>query len=337
MANILRNLNINGVEYNVGYSQNDLTDELKAKYDASQQNAIDASAVTISEAAGSGDILKTYTFTQNGNAIGTINLAKDLVVSGGEIVEKDGEKYLSLTIANQETPVEIPVKDLVDVYTGSTYINITNGNVVELKLSDVDAALMAESAQVGAAIKSNAAAAAAAKTAADNAQAAAENAQTAADNAQAHSEAVRSDLGQADATAGSGTAFARIKSLEEEIESLSGGAGSIANQIDTKISAYDTATVQPIAGRVKAIEDDYLTSDDKEGLQAAIDAKVAQSDYDAKMTALDKSVSDNAEAIGNNAEAIGIMGEKLAGISTGANKTTYTYVESTATLNIVTA
>lgn len=330
MANILRNLNINGVEYNVGYSQNDLTDELKAKYDASQQNAIDASAVTISETAGSGDILKTYTFTQNGNTIGTINLAKDLVVSGGEIVEKDGEKYLSLTIANQETPVEIPVKDLVDVYTGSTYINITNGNVVELKLSDVDAALMAESAQVGAAIKANAAAAAAAKTAADNAQAAA-------DNAQAHSEAVRSDLGQADATAGSGTAFARIKSLEEEIESLSGGAGSIANQIDAKISAYDTATVQPIAGRVKAIEDDYLTSDDKEGLQTAIDAKVAQSDYDAKMTALDKSVSDNAEAIGNNAEAIGIMGEKLAGISTGANKTTYTYVESTATLNIVTA
>lgn len=330
MANILRNLNINGVEYNVGYSQNDLTDELKAKYDASQQNAIDASAVTVSEAAGSGDILKTYTFTQNGNTIGTINLAKDLVVSGGEIVEKDGEKYLSLTIANQETPVEIPVKDLVDVYTGSTYINITNGNVVELKLSDVDAALLAESAQVGAAIKANAAAAAAAKTAADNAQAAA-------DNAQAHSEAVRSDLGQADATAGSGTAFARIKSLEEEIESLSGGAGSIANQIDAKISAYDTATVQPIAGRVKAIEDDYLTSADKEGLQAAIDAKVAQSDYDAKMTALDKSVSDNAEAIGNNAEAIGIMGEKLAGISAGANKTTYTYVESTATLNIVTA
>lgn len=330
MANILRNLNINGVEYNVGYSQNDLTDELKAKYDASQQNAIDASAVTVSEAAGSGDILKTYTFTQNGNTIGTINLAKDLVVSGGEIVEKDGEKYLSLTIANQETPVEIPVKDLVDVYTGSTYINITNGNVVELKLSDVDAALLAESAQVGAAIKANAAAAAAAKTAADNAQAAA-------DNAQAHSEAVRSDLGQADATAGSGTAFARIKSLEEEIESLSGGAGSIANQIDAKISAYDTATVQPIAGRVKAIEDDYLTSADKEGLQTAINAKVAQSDYDAKMTALDKSVSDNAEAIGNNAEAIGIMGEKLAGISAGANKTTYTYVESTATLNIVTA
>lgn len=323
MANILRNLNINGVEYNVGYSQNDLTDELKAKYDASQQNAIDASAVTVSEAAGSGDILKTYTFTQNGNTIGTINLAKDLVVSGGEIVEKDGEKYLSLTIANQETPVEIPVKDLVDVYTGSTYINITNGNVVELKLSDVDAALMAESTQVGAKLKANAAAAAAAKTAADNAQ--------------AHSEAVRSDLGQSDATAGSGTAFARIKSLEEEIESLSGGAGSIANQIDTKISAYDTATVQPIAGRVKAIEDDYLTSDDKEGLQTAINAKVAQSDYDAKMTALDKSVSDNAEAIGNNAEAIGIMGEKLAGISAGANKTTYTYVESTATLNIVTA
>lgn len=330
MANILKRLNINGAEYNIGYSQNDLTDELKAKYDASQQNAIDASAVTVSEAAGSGDILKTYTFTQNGNTIGTINLAKDLVVSGGSIVEVDGVKYLRLSIANQESPVDIAVTDLVDVYKGSAYIDIAADNTVSVKFADLDAALLAESAQVGAAIKANAAAAAAAKTAADNAQ-------TAADNAQAHSEAVRSDLGAADAAAGSGTAFARIKSLEAEIESLSGGAGSIANQIDEKISAYDTATVQPVAARVKAIEDDYLTSADKEELQTAVDGKVAQADYDTKMAALDKSVADNATAIGNNAEAIGIMGEKLAGISTGANKTTYEYVESTATLNIVTA
>ena len=73
--------------------------------------------VTIAEAAGSGDILKTYTFTQNGKEIGRINLAKELVVTGGNIVEIDGVKNLQLTIANQDAPVNIPVTDLVDVYT----------------------------------------------------------------------------------------------------------------------------------------------------------------------------------------------------------------------------
>ena len=163
MANILKKLNINGAEYNIGYSQNDLTDELKAKYDAMEQNAINAGKVTISEEAGTGNILKTYKFSQNGAEIGSINLAKDLVVSGGEIVEKDGVKYLSLTIANQENPVEIAVTDLVDVYTGSTYINITNGNVVEVKFADLATALAAEGNAVGNKMKANAEAAAAAQ------------------------------------------------------------------------------------------------------------------------------------------------------------------------------
>ena len=341
MANILRNLNINGVEYNIGYSQNDLTNELKAKYDAMEQNAINAGKVAIAEAAGSGDILKTYTFTQNGAEIGRINLAKDLVVSGGEIVEKEGVKYLSLSIANQEAPVEIPVADLVDVYTGSTYINITDGNVVELKVSDLDAHLAAEGSAVGNKLKANAEAAAAAdaKGAQGISDAAAASAAVAAEQGRAEGveQGLRADLGQSNAAAGTGSAFARIKSLEAEIESLSGGAGSISNQIDEKITAYDTATVQPIAGDVATIKGDYLKAADKTELNQAIGTKVAQSAYDTKMSALDKSISDNATAIGNNADAIDTMGQKLAGISAGANKTTYTYVESTATLNIVTA
>lgn len=91
--------------------------------------------VTMTEAAGSGDILKTYTFTQNGKAIGTINLAKELVVTGGDIVEIDGVKNLQLTIANQTTPVNIPVNELVDVYTVEANANkvqvaISNANVI---------------------------------------------------------------------------------------------------------------------------------------------------------------------------------------------------------------
>lgn len=89
--------------------------------------------VTISEAAGSGDVLKTYTFTQNGKEIGKINIAKDLVVTGGEIVEIDGVKNLQLTIANQSTPVNIPVTDLVDVYTAQK-----NASQVQVAISNTN-------------------------------------------------------------------------------------------------------------------------------------------------------------------------------------------------------
>ena len=91
--------------------------------------------VTMSEAAGSGDILKTYTFTQNGKAIGTINLAKELVVTGGDIVEIDGVKNLQLTIANQTAPVNIPVNELVDAYTEGYLINIDESNEISIDIN----------------------------------------------------------------------------------------------------------------------------------------------------------------------------------------------------------
>lgn len=191
---------------------------------ADKTEAINAGKVSISEAAGTGNVLKTYTFTQNGETIGTINLAKDLVVSGGEIVEKDGVKYLSLTIANQETPVEIPVADLVDVYTGSTYIAISEGNEISVKFADLDAALAAETAVVGAAIK-----------AAD----------------------AKGAQGIADAAAAQGVA-------------------DVAKGI-----------ADANAGRLDAIEADYLKAADKTELQGKIDNKVAQSDYDAKVAELE--------------------------------------------------
>lgn len=210
--------------------------------------AIAAGAVTIAEAAGTGNVLKTYTFTQNGAEIGTINFAKDLVVSGGEVVEKDGVKYLSLSIANQETPVEIPVTDLVDVYTGSTYIEISASNEISVKFAELDAALAAETATVGAAIK-----AADAKGAQGISDAAA--AKTAADNAQAHSEGVRTDLGnKADEASATGSAFARIAQLKADLGALSGDGGTVSEQINAAISSYDTATVQPLAGKVTANE-----------------------------------------------------------------------------------
>ena len=94
-------------------------------------------------------VLKRYTFSQNGNTIGTINIPKDLVVTAGKVVvagdgQNDtenisgataGDKYLKLTIANQTAPVYINVKDLVDVYTvetGATEVQLALSNSNEL-------------------------------------------------------------------------------------------------------------------------------------------------------------------------------------------------------------
>ena len=67
---------------------------------------------------------------------------------------------------------------------------------------------------------------------------------------------VRTDLGnKTDAANSEGSAFARIANLKQVVQDLTGGSGeSIESQINAKISAYDTATVQPIAGRVSANE-----------------------------------------------------------------------------------
>ena len=87
--------------------------------------------------------LKTYVLKQGTTEIGKIDLPKELVVTGGDvIVAKDeaglttGEKYLKLTIANQDKPVYIAVKDLVDVYTAGAGITISDKNVVSVKLAE---------------------------------------------------------------------------------------------------------------------------------------------------------------------------------------------------------
>lgn len=76
-------------------------------------------AVSVTETAGTGNVLKVYTLTQRGNTIGTINIPKDMVATSGEIVNSDGTNtgvFLKLTIANSN-PIYINVADLVE-YNG---------------------------------------------------------------------------------------------------------------------------------------------------------------------------------------------------------------------------
>lgn len=92
--------------------------------------------------------LKSYELRKNGEKVGvSIDIPKDLVVTKGEVKEVEeenvpyegaivGDLYLELSIANQPTPVYIPVKSLTDVYTGSTYISVDAG-VISVKYDDL--------------------------------------------------------------------------------------------------------------------------------------------------------------------------------------------------------
>lgn len=108
------------------------------------------SALTISlkvAGAPTSDYLKTYILSQGTNEIGRIDIPKDLVVTSGSLVHgtwtddtftKDPEgpdTALELIIANQEKPVYINTKDLVDYYTAGNGIDIDNThNTIALKL-----------------------------------------------------------------------------------------------------------------------------------------------------------------------------------------------------------
>ena len=99
--------------------------------------------VTVRKKADTTDDQCVYEILQGETVVGTINHPKEMVVTAGEVIvatnEADltkGEKYLKLTIANQEKPVYIAVKDLVDVYTQGAGIAISGKNVVSVKLAE---------------------------------------------------------------------------------------------------------------------------------------------------------------------------------------------------------
>lgn len=97
--------------------------------------------------------------------------------------------------------------------------------------------------------------------------------------------------------------------MQTDIATLMGAdtvAGSVAKQVKDAVAAEaliaraaEKANADNIAiekGRVDAIVADYLKAADKTELQGKIDAKVAQSDYDAKVAELAKADSDNLAA-----------------------------------------
>lgn len=128
------NAELDGLDSTVGAIASDY---LKSSDKTELGNRITTEApVTITETAGTAEngLLKTYTFTQNGTTIGTINLAKDLVVTSGEVkmctLEGVEVKCIELVLSSGDI-VHIPVADLVDVYTTEA-----NAEKVQITISD---------------------------------------------------------------------------------------------------------------------------------------------------------------------------------------------------------
>ena len=122
----------------------ELGDDKKVKLvDDGLATTLSGKNVTVQKKEGTTDDQCVYEILQGGVVIGTINHPKEMVVTAGEVIvasDEDGlttgEKYLKLTIAIQETPVYIAVKDLVDVYTEGAGIVISDTNVVSVKLAE---------------------------------------------------------------------------------------------------------------------------------------------------------------------------------------------------------
>lgn len=106
----------------------------KDKVDAWDAIAGGAAVTLNPNAAVTDGYLKSYEISQGGVSLGKIDIPKDLVVTKGEVIEKEGAKYLRLTIANQEAPVDIAVADLAHVYTQGNGIEISSGDVVSAKV-----------------------------------------------------------------------------------------------------------------------------------------------------------------------------------------------------------
>lgn len=105
-------------------------------------------SVTITENTDDNTVAKTYVFSQCGAEIGSIKLAKELVVTSGSVKEvatedtpyagaKVGDKYIELVIANQDAPIYVPAKDLVDIYTAKDMTGI-EGAEVQVAISNTN-------------------------------------------------------------------------------------------------------------------------------------------------------------------------------------------------------
>lgn len=131
------------------------------RYDGTRWVAISdirEAAVTVTENAGSGETLKSYTIAQGGTTIGTINIPKDFLVKSAEIKTvttanvpyqgaQMGDKYIDFIINTKtddpsvvtDDHIYLPINDLSHVYTEGHGINISNTDEISVKIDSSNA------------------------------------------------------------------------------------------------------------------------------------------------------------------------------------------------------
>ena len=107
-----------------------------------------AAAITIDTSTTTDGALKSYTIKQGNNAIGTIDIPKDMVVESGEVVTNpEGQvegTYIKLVLANVTEPLYVNVGTLVDIYKAkleATQIQIS----IDSSTREISATLVAGS------------------------------------------------------------------------------------------------------------------------------------------------------------------------------------------------
>ncbi len=119
---------------------------------------ISAAAVTVTENAGSGETLKSYTIAQGGTTVGTINIPKDFLVKSAEIKTvttanvpyqgaQVGDKYIDFVINTKtddpsvvtDDHIYLPINDLSHVYTSGNGIDISSADAISVKIDSSNA------------------------------------------------------------------------------------------------------------------------------------------------------------------------------------------------------
>lgn len=119
---------------------------------------ISAAVVTVTENAGSGETLKSYTIAQGGTTVGTINIPKDFLVKSAEIktvttanVPYQGaqvrDKYIDFVINTKtddpsvvtDDHIYLPINDLSHVYTDGYGIDISGADAISVKIDSSNA------------------------------------------------------------------------------------------------------------------------------------------------------------------------------------------------------
>jgi hypothetical protein len=257
----------------------------------SDAQTADKVTLTTAETATDG-YLKTYVIKQGTEEVGKIDIPKDLVVTAGEVVTNpEGQTegtYIKLTIANQEAPIYINVKDLVDVYTAAksatqVQLAISDSNEVSATIvagsitsTELSSEVNASLAKADSAVQTVATGSAAGTIAVDGTDVSVYGLGTAAyaatgdfDKAGAAADVLGTD-NDADTVSTVKGNRAAISALQEAI----GANGSVATQISNAVDALDSE-VSTVEGNAVSI-----TVKQVDGKLTEVTASVADGTYD---------------------------------------------------------